>query len=387
MKQAPGYLLQTIENVDYLLPYGQLIAEHKRPISLNESGVYLWNLLEHDLTREELLSKYLEQFLQDAAQKDALTKDLNIFLNQLISLRIIEDDTPRSQPLGKPYACLQIAGLTLAYYGPGKMLDASNLKDFCVDSGECADQTISFIWGTPIVYTNDTVVVRNDELMVCERDTEYLLIFPTLSQIHGASISKDGKSVCFYCELPVTEELSTQFFHACRFTFLYLAQLHDMYAIHSVSIDYRGRAWLFSASSGSGKSTHANLWKELYQTTTINGDLNLLAFSNGCPVIHGIPWCGTSEIFDKRTYPLGGIILLKQSETDTIAELSPGRKTLLVMQRFISPAWTEQQLKANLQFAQRLSRQILICQLQCTKNTSAAELMKSWIDQNDMAGE
>lgn len=387
MKRASGYLLQTIENTNYLLPYGQLIAEHKHAISLNETGVFIWNLLEHELTREELLSKYLEQFLQDEAQTDELTEDLNLFLNQLISLRIIKDDALDNRPLGNPYAWLQIAGLTLAYYGPSKMIDNSNLKDFCVEPRKHVDQNISIVWGTPTIHTDDTVLVRNNELVVCERDTDYLLIFPTLSQIYEASVSKDGKNVRFYCNPRFMEELGTPFFHAYRFIFLYLAQQHGMYAIHSVSVNYRGKAWLFSASSGTGKSTHANLWKELYQTTTINGDLNLLAIDDSGPVIHGIPWCGTSETFDKSTYPLGGITLLRQSERDAIAELSPDRKILLVMQRFISPVWTEQQLKDSLQFAQRLSRQILICQLQCTKNASAAELMKSWIDQNDMAGE
>lgn len=386
MKRAANYLLQTIEHVDYLLPYGQSIVEHRPTISLNEAGVFLWDLLEHALTREEILAKFLEQFLQDETQKDALTEDLNQFLNHLVGLRIIEDDAPDLCSAGTPSAWLQIGGLRLAYYGPRGMIEGSNLREFCVDPGDRADQKIYIFWDVPVVRASSTVLLNSNELIVCEGDTEYRLIFPTLSKIREAAVAKDGKSVRFYCKPPITKELSAEFFDAYRFTFLYLAQQHDMYAIHSVSIYYRERAWLFSASSGTGKSTHANLWKELYQTAIINGDLNLLAIEDGTPVIHGIPWCGTSEIFDKASYPLGGVIFLRQSDQDTIAELSPDQKTLRVMQRFISPAWTEQGLKANLQFAGRLAPQILICQLQCTKNQSAVEVMKRWIDQNDMAG-
>lgn len=386
MKRASDYLLQTIDHAAYLLPYGQSVAEHKPTLSLNEVGVFLWELLEHALTREEILARFLEEYLEEEADREALTKDLDQFLNYLIGLRIIEDDAPDRQNQGTPGAWLRIGGLTLAYYGPADLIMDSNLREFCVDPADRADQKISIFWDAPVVRADSTVLFNSAELLVCESDTEYRLLFPTLSKISEAAVAKDGKGVRFYCKPPNTKELSTQFFDAYRFVFLYLAQLHDMYAIHSVSICYRDRAWLFSASSGTGKSTHANLWKELYQTAVINGDLNLLAMENGTPVIHGIPWCGTSEIFDKTSYPLGGIIFLKQFSEDVIAELSPAQKTLRIMQRFISPTWTAQGLKANLDFAGRLAPQILMCQLQCTKNPSAAALMKRWIDQNDMAG-
>ena len=41
MKQADGYLLETIAGVPYLLPYGQNIADLKRGVQLNDTGVFL----------------------------------------------------------------------------------------------------------------------------------------------------------------------------------------------------------------------------------------------------------------------------------------------------------------------------------------------------------
>ena len=383
MRRKSGYLLQRISDTDYLLPYGQLIADHKRGISMNSTGVYVWNLLENEIPREKLTEEYLCHFCDDPAHKDDIAKDLDMFLDQLIDCRIIEDDAAPLPHADVPDTYLKIGGLVLAVNGPKELISASHLNDFSADPQEHADQNISVIWGYPDHTADGSALLRNNELAVYEREDDYLLIFPTLSQINEVHLSKDGASVSFYCTPPVTEELKTQFFHALRHVFLYLAQRRGMYAIHSASICYRDKAWLFSAVSGTGKSTHTNMWERLYKTAVINGDLNLLAFERGKPVIHGIPWCGTSEIFSRETLPLGGIVMLKQAQIDFIEELTPDKKALFIMQRFISPMWKVEQLKDSVRFADELSRKIHTCRLYCTKNDSAAELIKKWVDDRE----
>lgn len=380
MKRKSGYLLQRIKNTSYILPYGQPIAEQRRGVSLNDTGVYIWNLLEREMSREELHREYLKQFPAGPGQKDEMIKDLDQFLNHLIKSGFIEDDGA-SEPYAEwPCTHLNIGGLVIGLYVPKELIEASFLKDFCTPPGAHADQRVFLTWDASDSASIGNILVRDCELIVCERDKDYVLAFPSFSRIREVNLSKDGETAVFRCIYPCTDELVTEFFHALRHVFLYLAKKRGIYAIHSASICYQGMAWLFSASSGTGKSTHTNLWKELYNAELLNGDLNLLTLEDGRPVVHGLPWCGTSEIFSKRTMPLGGIILLKQAPSDILEELSPVQKTLLVMQRFISPMWAAQQLKSSVQFAEDLSEKILICRLQCTKNNSAAELAKSRID-------
>ena len=134
------------------------------------------------------------------------------------------------------------------------------------------------------------------------------------------------------------------------------------------------------AKSGTGKSTHTNLWHKLYDTPLINGDLNLLSFKDGTPVVYGLPWCGTSEIFDIKTYPLGGIILLQQASENHIESLELHEKALLVSQRLISPSWTKEQLHTNLHFTENLSSEIYVARLCCNMGNAAAATMKEAID-------
>ena len=62
MKQADGYLLETIAGVPYLLPYGQNIADLKRGVQLNDTGVFLWQTLAQEISSDELLHKFFTFF-------------------------------------------------------------------------------------------------------------------------------------------------------------------------------------------------------------------------------------------------------------------------------------------------------------------------------------
>lgn len=148
-----------------------------------------------------------------------------------------------------------------------------------------------------------------------------------------------------------------------------------------------------------GKSTHTNLWKEQFGTEIINGDLNLIGWSNGeqtnigqnvdkpdskgHPIVYGMPWCGTSGIASTKSYPLGGIVLLGRSDNDHFESLTNDQKIVRVMQRMISPVWTEDMLETNLKCAAKLAKEVPIYYLLCTKEPSAAYVMKARIDKED----
>ena len=46
IKRQEGYQLKEIESVYNLLPFGQKVADQKRGITMNETGVFLWKILE-----------------------------------------------------------------------------------------------------------------------------------------------------------------------------------------------------------------------------------------------------------------------------------------------------------------------------------------------------
>lgn len=124
---------------------------------------------------------------------------------------------------------------------------------------------------------------------------------------------------------------------------LSLAQLlitQNAFFIHSSYIAVNGKAILFSAPCGTGKSTQAALWKKHRNAEIINGDKAGILIENGVFAC-GVPFCGTSGICKNKTLSLGAIVLLSQSETNSIKRLSGAEALQGIMQNiyldFIAP--------------------------------------------------
>ena len=80
---------------------------------------------------------------------------------------------------------------------------------------------------------------------------------------------------------------------------------------HSVAIEYRGKAYIFTAKSGTGKTTHIMLWKKCLgdKVKIINGDKPFIRFINDKSIVFGCPWQGKENSVEtlpkeKSLFPL-----------------------------------------------------------------------------------
>lgn len=414
MKRNPFYLLREIKGVPYLLPYGNSIASHDRGVKLNETGLFLWDQLREERSAEELIRLCAKHYDASEEEMEELRADLMPFLEDLVRCGVLLPDGEGPFKYSAAfYKQLRIAGLTVRLEGPeavfSKRFDpfaetsssstAEASSDATFAQSEPAmraltkkafpnltekaipDLTVSVCAGICPYQVPGNAILRNSMMSVIDCEDYFEIQFHANTQLKEVLLKKDSSKAIFYYRLPYGDTLTEEIFHGIREVFLYLAGLHGMVALHSTSILYKDKAWLFSGHSGMGKSTHAHLWEESFGTPILNGDLNLLAMQDGKPVIHGIPWCGTSEISDTKTHPLGGITLLNRAQTNFVTELSPDQQILLVDQRLISHSWTPQLFDQNLEVIKKIAPEILICKLNCTKDPEAARVMRERIDQ------
>lgn len=104
----------------------------------------------------------------------------------------------------------------------------------------------------------------------------------------------------------------------------------DRFFLHASAVIYEGKAYLFSAPSGGGKSTHAALWQQHFGAKLLNGDKVLIEVRDGQCIAHGSPVAGSSGIYERSSAPIAGVYLLqKASENKLIPATS--RSALLAL--------------------------------------------------------
>lgn len=90
--------------------------------------------------------------------------------------------------------------------------------------------------------------------------------------------------------------------------------------IHSSAIEYKGKAYLFAADSGVGKSTHTALWRKAFgnDVKMINDDKPVVRILDGKAVAYGTPFDGGSGIANNISAPLGAVIFIERGENNSI---------------------------------------------------------------------
>ena len=97
----------------------------------------------------------------------------------------------------------------------------------------------------------------------------------------------------------------------------------DRFFIHASAVKHQGKAYLFSASSGGGKSTHAALWQQHFGAKLLNGDKVLIEVRDGQCIAHGSPVAGSSGIYERDSAPIAAVYLLKKEKENQIYPVSP----------------------------------------------------------------
>lgn len=119
--------------------------------------------------------------------------------------------------------------------------------------------------------------------------------------------------------------------------FLNRLLFHQGILIHAAAIEWEGKGIMFSAPSGTGKTTQANLWKQFMGAVVLNGDRSVVRIIDEKPYVHGSPWCGSSQEYLNRRSPLSAIIILEQAQENSIRRLDKKEAISRLMPRCFLP--------------------------------------------------
>ncbi len=150
----------------------------------------------------------------------------------------------------------------------------------------------------------------------------------------------------------------------------------DGLMLHSSAVMMDGKAYLFSAPSGVGKSTHTRLWGRVFgadRAQVINDDKPALRCRNGEWFAYGTPWSGKATTSLNVRVPVAGICFLKRFEKNTIRRLSPQEAAFHILNQTVRTR--DYHLRETLlSVVDRLVSQVKVYEMQCNMEPEAALL-------------
>ncbi len=379
MKIRDDYFLAEIKGDTYLLPKGQAIATFSHGVRLEGAGRSLVEAMmtKDGASRDDLVELLFSEY-GDSVSRSEIEKDVDLFIESLSEKDIFfRRKGYVVNYAGEEERFYNIAGLRIKYTGPEFLL-YPYLDAFGCEGGR-ADMEICVYDRSSTDYRLGKIIVRSDEILIYDTGYEFGLIYPANTYLKEIIVKKDGSSAAFYVS-NMTHEAAKEVFLGMRSAFLVLAQSRGFFAIHSASALYKNGVVLFSGVSGAGKSTHSRLWEEHFGVDLLNGDLNLLGISDRGVTVYGLPWCGTSEIYRPFEEKLHGVFFITQWETNEVRPITGSERVLSLSNRMISPTWTREGCRRNLEFAMKAEPSILLAELKCRVDKEAAEVAKGALD-------
>lgn len=161
----------------------------------------------------------------------------------------------------------------------------------------------------------------------------------------------------------------------CTGRHFYTALLNfDGFMLHSSAVAVNGKAYLFSAPSGTGKSTHTEQWLKLFgeKAQIINDDKPAIRIEPDGIYVYGTPWSGKSDLNVNGRFEIGGICVLERAAENRIAPLDEGTAIFSILNQTIRPA-DPSAMSALLSLLDKVIGKVPVWKMGCNISTEAAK--------------
>ncbi len=134
-------------------------------------------------------------------------------------------------------------------------------------------------------------------------------------------------------------------------------------------------AYLFTAPSGTGKSTHTRLWREMLgdKAVMINDDKPIIRLIDGEFYVYGTPWMGKHNLGANVRAKLKAICKIRQEKENVIEKISPQQMLVMILNQTLRPEKLENMDKL-LSLIEKMLSKTKLYSLGCNISREAAEL-------------
>lgn len=154
---------------------------------------------------------------------------------------------------------------------------------------------------------------------------------------------------------------------------------YSAFLFHGSVIEYGGKAYIITANSGVGKTTHTRLWMREFsgEVDIINGDKPIVRLIDGVPFACGTPWQGKENYGKNAIRPLAGIAFLSRGERNVASEISPSEAVMRFMKQIYIPKQSADATVKTMMLADRVIRSVRLVSLECNMEPEAAYVCRA----------
>ena len=150
---------------------------------------------------------------------------------------------------------------------------------------------------------------------------------------------------------------------------------HGILLFHGSAIAVDGKGYLFTAHSGTGKSTHTRLWQQAFgdRAVMVNDDKPFLELRENGVWLHGSPWSGKHGLDANICVPLQGLCILERGKENHIAPIAAQEALPMLQKQAYRPLAAEKE-SAFLQLTGQLSCSASLWKMACNKDPEAPQI-------------
>ena len=154
--------------------------------------------------------------------------------------------------------------------------------------------------------------------------------------------------------------------------------------LHASAVLYQDEAYLFTAPSGGGKSTQAEVWEKSMHAQIINGDKVILHDDGTRLIACGSPIAGSSGIYRDICAPVAVVAQLEKGNRNTVTPLTMQERCLLLYGEVVKSDWDANFNRRLLQLSALCSQRAEFVRLCCIPEPSAAECLLNYLNTKEM---
>ena len=152
------------------------------------------------------------------------------------------------------------------------------------------------------------------------------------------------------------------------------------FLLHASFVRWQDRAILFTAPSGTGKSTQADLWCRHQGAELINGDRAIVRLDGDTVLACGVPFCDSSGVTKNVSLPLAAIVYLTQAPENRVTVLAGFEAFRRVWEGCNVNVWNREELSAASEYVLEALSRVPVYRLDCRPEPAAVDALRQVLE-------